>query len=351
MNNKLKIAEILKDKPQGTKLYTPISGDVWLVKVEDDEFTNKYPIIVSRSKDYGTEALNTLAFTAQGQYMNTGECLLFPSKNMRDWEKFAWKRGDMLKDGYGTECMFDGWSEDDYAQFNTIFSISTDTNNEQHFYEDEIFNTEDFYKIEGVRIQSRFIKSLEEEYGGTFNPETLEIEKPKPTYKEGDIIYSEIKDGYKAISIFKELSDANGLLVYVDYFLDKEKVHLADKFDGYNILCDWNEVIETRLATEEEKQLLFSKLEEKGKRWNPGTKRIEDLHKEYEFKPFDKVLVRDNDDEAWQIAFFSHIEEKNPNYPYYVLSQNSNMWAQCIPYEGNEELFGTSNKPKEECKQ
>lgn len=345
MSKELNIVKILEGKPQGTKLYTPISGDVWLAKAEKDAFTEDYPIIVSESKD---DVMGIRVFTAQGRYMNTGECLLFPSKNMRDWEKFAWERGDVLQDGYGIECMFDGWIEDDFTKFHSIYSITTDPSNEKTFYEDKVFCTKE-YRKEGVKEQNDFIKNLEKKYGGKFNPETLEIEKPKPKFKGGDVVYVETKDGYKTISIFKEFSAQKKPLVYMNYFFCDKTLHLADKFDGYNILCNWDEIKINgmRLATEEEKELLFSKLEEMGKKWDSENLEIVDLPKGYKLKPFDKVLVRDDDDEAWQIGIYSHFKDKDPNYPYRVISLSAHSWRQCIPYEGNEELMGTSNKPKE----
>lgn len=65
---------------------------------------------------------------------------------------------------------------------------------------------------------------------------------------------------------------------------------------------------------------------------------------EPEFKPFDKVLVRDDDSGEWCIAF----------YAYYVGELKLHRmvggarWAQCIPYEGNEHLLGSTDKPREE---
>jgi hypothetical protein len=60
----------------------------------------------------------------------------------------------------------------------------------------------------------------------------------------------------------------------------------------------------------------------------------------HEFKPFDKVLVRDNDDQAWCAAFFSH-----KTWPSYCCT--CGRWDQCIPYEGNEHLVGMSDAPEE----
>ncbi len=60
----------------------------------------------------------------------------------------------------------------------------------------------------------------------------------------------------------------------------------------------------------------------------------------HEFQPKEWVLVRDDDDEEWTLNIFSH---KSKNYFYCV----SSMWEQCIPYEGNEHLLGTSDSPEE----
>ena len=64
---------------------------------------------------------------------------------------------------------------------------------------------------------------------------------------------------------------------------------------------------------------------------------------EPEFNPFDKVLVRDDDSGEWCLGL----------YAYYVKPRLHRMvggayWEQCIPYEGNESLLGTTDKPKED---
>lgn len=65
-----------------------------------------------------------------------------------------------------------------------------------------------------------------------------------------------------------------------------------------------------------------------------------------ELKPYDKVLVRDLNDEEWKIDFFNRNRDLD-NYPYVCLS---NVWKQCIPYEGNESLLGTTNTPEPKYK-
>lgn len=74
----MNIAEILKYCPKGTKLYSPIFGEVTLSKIDINE---KFPIIV-----YKFDGMLT-SFTEEGCYVPypDSECVLFPSKNMRDW--------------------------------------------------------------------------------------------------------------------------------------------------------------------------------------------------------------------------------------------------------------------------
>lgn len=58
-----------------------------------------------------------------------------------------------------------------------------------------------------------------------------------------------------------------------------------------------------------------------------------------QFKPFDKVLVRDDDDALWRCDLFESIDEKDGTY-----NCIGSYRKQCIPYEGNEHLLGTTNK-------
>lgn len=67
---------------------------------------------------------------------------------------------------------------------------------------------------------------------------------------------------------------------------------------------------------------------------------VTDQESKHQFKPFDKVLVRDIDENEWECSLFSHIDEE-----YYYVCVGS-WWMQCIPYEGNEHLLGTTKKPE-----
>lgn len=62
--------------------------------------------------------------------------------------------------------------------------------------------------------------------------------------------------------------------------------------------------------------------------------------KEHELKPFDKVLVRDFSGRDWEPDIFRY------KYGIYYYCMTT-WWHQCIPYEGNEHLLGTTNIPEE----
>ncbi len=83
MNENLNLVDILKDAPRGTKLWSPICGDCILDKIKTTDNYTIYCLDVS----HHTPA----RFTSDGKYtlgFNDGECVLFPSKDNRDWQKF-----------------------------------------------------------------------------------------------------------------------------------------------------------------------------------------------------------------------------------------------------------------------
>lgn len=103
METKINVAEILKDKPEGTKLYSPICGECKLSYVES---AKSEPQISTESDAFGV-----FYFWDDGKAYNEGECLLFPSSEMRDWSKFAWKKGDVLVNSRGLKILFDRWAK------------------------------------------------------------------------------------------------------------------------------------------------------------------------------------------------------------------------------------------------
>lgn len=221
------IAEILKYCPRGMKLYSPICGDCVLDYVD---LAMLYSIGVIK---YPNNMRQT--FTNEGLIITEqegAECLLFPSKNQRDWEKF--------------------------------------------------------------RIP----------------------------VKRGDIMMFKDKS---AVFIVKKYNDA----------FTKTSVEVSD---AYNIRTNTCIYVGYIPASEDMKEKLFKAIDDAGYKWN-GENLVK---KKHEFKPFDKVLVRDYDEELWATAFYSHKEKSY--YPY--ITASSMGFKQCIPFEGNEHLLGTSNSPK-----
>ena len=109
--------------------------------------------------------------------------------------------------------------------------------------------------------------------------------------------------------------------------------------EGYSVIDKEDALL---CATEEEKNKLFSALEKEEKAWDEEKKKVVDIKKEHQFKPFEKVLVRDSYEDKWRASFFSNIRE---GYAKYVTT--GLVWKFCIPYEGNEHLLGTTNNVEE----
>ena len=82
MNENIDLTKILKNCPVGTKLYSPIYGEIYF---EEMRSNGKYPIITI------TKSIYAATFTKEGFYYadEDGECILFPSKEQRDWSKFT----------------------------------------------------------------------------------------------------------------------------------------------------------------------------------------------------------------------------------------------------------------------
>lgn len=318
MGNKINVAEILKNKPQGTKLYDLLRNiDVELDKVNTTD-VGTY-IECTSTNEVGSTLLFDYSKLGTEKCWLEGLRILLPSKNMRDWGKFAWKKGDLLINSCGFQCIFKEWASDDYTKFNGCYSNSRDG------YED-VSNAETakFDKLDN-NITYGYVREIERKLGGILNLETLEIEKSE--FKDGDILsIQEDEEHYHAILIFKGGTD---VYVYFDYF---------HRVLTYGTKIDENEKSISHLATDEEKQQLFSALKKENKAWDADKKMFVDLKPKAELKPFDKVLVRDNEDDIWEVSLFGYKDGE-----LYYRCDNGITWIQCIPYDGNEHLLGTTN--------
>lgn len=309
MKEKINIAEILRDKPVNTKLYSPLFSEVFFSHVSGGGIAVEH--------NGGT----SLFFSSGKFYDYDGaEPLLFPSKEMRDWSKFAWKKGDVLVSEDNVHIIFEKFEDDTYTRFKGKHYLWKECDEEDYNKEETKMLTSVFEKATDDVAQT-YIKTIEEHLDGKLNLETLEIEK-QLEFKDGDIVvYGKsvaiCRRIYKhTLSFYVSLSEMFGLL-------------FADEVESSE---------EYRFATEEEKQQLFDALEKKGKAWDAEKKQIVDIKKELQFKPFEKVLVRDSYDEMWRASFFSHIKEDDGRYVTTCIT-----WRFCIPYEGNEHLLGTTD--------
>lgn len=310
MEAKINIAEILESKSQGTKLYSLTYGDCFY-----QEYTG----------DFGIECQNQngvqFNLDEYGKYCIDGECIIFPSKEMRDWRKF-FKKGDVLvnKDR-DVHVIFERFADDTYCSFVGKYYLWKENNDTEQFCKNERLLTSDFQKA-GKDAAQTYLKTIEKRLGGKLNRETLEVEKAQPEFKDGDIVVYG-----KSVAICRKICK-HTLFPYVS---GTETSRLLFN-DNPNVSPD-----ECRFATEEEKQQLFSALEKEGKAWDAEKKKVVDLKPKVELKPFDKVLVKDNPYGSWEPALFWKKVDVIDLHPYMVIG--GKRYRFCEPYEGNEHLL------------
>ncbi len=205
MENKINIAEILKDCPKGMKMYSPIYGTVELWKVNSNSV---YSIMTATSIDRAG------SFTSEGRLYEKypfAECLLFPSSEMRDWTKF-FKRGDVVyikEANYVTDyAIFESWKNDDYTEFNASIFYS----NKSGFAERKVCTAKLYTKANDI-LKAKLITFIEQHYNGKYNPETLQVEPVKPVclFKPFDKVL--VRDGVDEqwrINIFSHHQEKGG---------------------------------------------------------------------------------------------------------------------------------------------
>ena len=313
MKKEINIAAILKDKPKGIRLYSPIFGECAFSFIDVTD-------AICVTKHNGEKVF----FNSKGLYNILGECLLFPSKEMRDWRKFAWKKGDVLiSNDYGTEVIFYNWYNDTYTNFYGKHRLDSENKNNIK-YNDAFLCTTGRYSLEDKDAAQTYINTIEERFGGKLNLETLEIEK-QPEFKDGDIVVYG-----KSVAICRKIYK-HTLYFYVS--ID----------ETFGLLFGDNRVSskEYRLATDSEKQQLFDALAKENKAWDAEKKAIVKLKPKVELKPFDKVLVKDNPYGSWEPALFWKKVDVKDLHPYMIIG--GKRYRYCEPYEGNEHLLGKTN--------
>lgn len=317
------IAKILNNT-KNNYFYSPAYGKIRLNGVIDDK-------IYFENDRY-------LTFNKFGQLDTKGECMIFPSKEMRDWGKFKWSEGDVLISG--DRVIIFKWFKDNYIEFVGTNLISPNSPNPENI--ESVWNTEDFRKADAT-------------FADNYTCFVNAYNRVKLQFKRGDVVFINATEDHPAF-----------IAIYEDIEVDKDKNFILYDYVRYNcsngnlgtydcIAINKNTYV--RKASYDEKLTLFEALSKQGFKWDTIDLKLEEKedsseenkcenkdnsNNEFiEFNPFDKVLVRDKNDKTWQIAIFSHIDE-DKNFPYIALSYNGCMWKQCIPYEGNEELLNTN---------
>lgn len=230
-NEEINILKILEDMPKGTKLWTPICGEVDFMGINR---RSEYPVLAGIAEHF------QLLFTEYGKRFKTkgAELLLFPSKDMRDWSKF-FKEDDVLENTsdnvFPRYVIFKKFVDDKYTTFEAITRII---------------------------VGSETIKSIIQD----------------------TLSYSKVEDEEMALEIKKKIQN----------IVDKKPESSAP-----------------------------------------------------EFQPFDKVLVRDYDDQIWTPTFFGvFCQDEGTRYPY---DTTHGVYRCCIPYnEKTKHLLGTKEPYTEE---
>lgn len=265
MNETTDIPAILRGKPQGTKLHDLVRGtDVFLNNVVDGCDKVCCTFVKNGSQKLHYSSKGTLVGFEDGMV------ILVPSKLMRDWSKFAWKKGDILVSKHGTtEVVFDCFDDDTYETFKGKHALKTIEGEAEYKGESDDgydFYTENYY-LESVNAAQTYINTIEERFGGKLNLETLEIEK-QPEFKDGDILlYKSAKFTFFS-SIFILDTNRNEMSSYVRFSIGKGSIDY-DVPVGCNLGTD-----RFRYATEEETHQLFDALAKQGKAWDAEKKQV-----------------------------------------------------------------------------
>lgn len=319
MEKNINIAAILEDKPTRTKLYSPLYGEVFLSRL----VSNNGIRVLCKGLD-GSLGTDEKSFWKNGKFTLGGEICLFPSKEMRDWSKFAWKKGDVLSCGFNNLCIFENWANIEYTEFEAKFATPN--------YSGKTFKTKKWSKETNEVVIKQYISNIEKLKGCKLNLSTLEIEK-QHEFKDGDIVVAEGENKGKKIFIFRyKIRDSNtdehGYKSYINVNSD------GSLFNNMTFYLRKDFVY--RPATDSEKQQLFESLAKENKVWDAEKKEVVNLKPKVELKPFDKVLVRDSKSDKWRANLFGNIGKDG-----YYRCVYAN-WVYCIPYAGNEHLLGTT---------
>lgn len=383
MNKNLNLVEILKDCPKGTKFYTTVWGEVSFEKIVDGEV---YTIEINTGSGY-----NHYYLTKEGCYIKSddAECVIFPSKDQRDWSKFtapwyniekqckqalpqtnecAWLYlvSDVLtlKDGIG-QYLYDQSVQElakrlcrEYAQ--KLYNPSNTGKNKQ----------KSSGKIEPKFKAGNWYQCTKDFFGKgvTFDKNTVYY-----CTQEGCLqdeygchiaIVKDLYDNFKLWTI-QDAKDGDILAFDNDTIVIFKNLYNSKSFHSYCHIenCTFN-VSEDELpdcwssegfkpATKEQRDAFMKAMNYAGYKWDEEKKELKKLvHNRFDHKtlqPFDKVLVRDDCESEWQCNLLSHVSyDSNYELKMFPYKCMGCTYRYCIPYnDDTKHLVGTSNEAPE----
>lgn len=290
MEQKINIAELLKDCPSGMELDCLMYENVTLMKVDDDKDAI-FPIKVFRSDGC------LIDFTKYGQYSNVNDakCVIFP-KGKTTWNGFQrpFKDGDILATDLGSVFYLN-------TRLNTdeCYGCYVGIGGDGSFHICEPFAYEECCGFATEEEKQKLFDAIKAN-GYKWNAEIKTLEKlVKPQFKVGNVIQD--KYGYKVKII---------------------EVNVEDE------CYEYESIIAKGIGS-----IVFS--EQNNWKLIPNKFDINTLI------PFEsRVLVRNYKSDYWKPAIFG-FKEEGKNTPFCV--EGGNFFNTCIPYEGNEHLRGTTN--------
>ena len=303
MNENLNLVELLKDCPVGTKFYSSYLGkDVFFKGIQDNYIECEYHSTIDSPFN------STIQFRKEGSFFKDGECMIFPSKDQRDWNKWhrPFKDGDILAFTFGRKPTIYIYREN--GTHNTSYYAAYSSENNK-FYGDgtgALASNRDDLRFATENEKKKLFDVLREN-GYQWNPETKTLEKLiVPKFKVGDRIRHKLTGNVHKV-------------LFV----------LSNGYDGgvYDVAIT-NEIGKSIDIKEQDYyELVPSK-------FDPKT-----------LQPFDRVIVRDFDNQKWMACLFSHIE----NGAYHKFKTSSGLgWHQCIPFNNDtKHLVGKMDKASE----
>ena len=270
--------------------------------------------------------------------------MLFPSDKMRDWSKFAWKKGDVLvSKKEGAHIIFEKFTDDTYTIFaGKYYYRKAGKKGYSYLRECNNASTECF-AAETEDAAKTYISFIEKRLGGKLNRETLEVEKPKkkPVFELGKLYVFNENDEDGELTIIGKLigkNESEDTLTFGNqYEIENEKFVTDQAFD---LRISVHE--ELREATEDE-AITFK---EAYTQWVEKEKKAMKAKEQPVFKTFDKVLVRNGERYKWLPALFVRDRGENSARRYTALPIHIGTaadFASCIPFEGCEHLAFTSD--------